>query len=271
MSWFHAAVYGLLQGLTEYLPISSTAHILIAGRLLGWGDPSAAFTAVIQIGTIVAVLVYFRSDLVALTRGFARTLRDRDLSDSDGRIAWLIGIGSLPIMAFGYLFRHVVESSARNLILVGIALIVGGGVLAAADGRRAGSLDVQHLTVRLALILGIGQTFALIPGVSRSGATIATGLFLGFGRYAATRFSFLLAIPAVVVSGVYELRKVADGQVAWGPTLLATLVSFVVGLASIHWLLRFVSTHTFKWFVWYRALLGIAVLGLVAAGVVTAS
>lgn len=271
MPWLHAVVYGVLQGISEYLPISSTAHLLIAGRLTGWGDPSAAFTAVIQIGTILAVLVYFRRDLVELLKGLLHSLRHRNLEDADGRMAWLLVIGSFPIMVLGFLFRNAIEGPARNLVVVGVALVLGGVLLLVADMLGRGHLGVNHLTWRYAAILGLGQSLALIPGVSRSGATIGVALLLGFNRVAATRFSFLLAIPAVVVSGLYELRKVADGEISWAPTIIATLLSFIVGYAFIAWLLRYVASHTFKWFVWYRWALGTLVLALVAFGVVAAT
>ncbi len=271
MSWLHAVVYGILQGLTEYLPVSSTAHLLIAGRLTGWGDPSAAFTAVIQIGTIVAVLVYFWRDLMELLRGLITSVRQRSLQDDNGRMAWLLVIGSFPIMVFGYLLRNAIEGPARNLVVVGLALVLGGLLLLIADMRGSGRLGVNHLDWKFAVILGLGQSLALIPGISRSGATIAVALLLGFNRLAATRFSFLLAIPAVVVSGLYELRKVADGQVQWAPTIIATVISFVVGYAAIAWLLRYVASHSFTWFVWYRVVLGACVLALVGFGVVTAA
>lgn len=271
MPWLHAVVYGILQGFSEYLPISSTAHLLIAGRLTGWGDPSAAFTAVIQIGTILAVLVYFRRDLVEIVAGLFGSLRAHSLDDTDGRMAWMLVVGSFPIMVFGFLFKDAIEGPARNLVVVGTSLVLGGVLLLVADVRGRGHLGVNHLDWRYAVILGLGQSLALIPGVSRSGATIAVALLLGFNRVAATRFSFLLAIPAVVVSGLYELRKVADGEVAWGPTIIATVISFFVGYAVIAWLLKYVASHTFKWFVWYRWALGALVLLLVALGVVTAS
>lgn len=270
MSWFEAAVLGVVQGLTEFLPISSSAHQLILSRLAGWGDPGAAFTAVTQIGTETAVLVYFRHDLVRLLTGFLRSLRSRRLEDEDQRTAWFVVVGSLPIMVIGFLAKDFIEGGARNLVLVGATLILGALLLAYADGRATGHRSLQLLTVNVALVLGLGQSLALIPGISRSGATIAVALLLGFSRLAATRFSFLLAIPAVLVSGVYELRKIGDETVAWGPTLLATVVSFAIGLAVIHWLLRFVSTHTFRPFVLYRLALGTVVLALVATGVVTA-
>lgn len=271
MSWLQAVVYGVLQGLTEYLPVSSTAHLLIAGRLTGWGDPSAAFTAVTQIGTILAVLVYFRGELVHLARGMSSTIRVRGLNDAEGRLGWLLALGSSPILVAGFLARDIVEGPARNLLVVGSALLVGGFVLWLADTRGRGRRSVHDLGFVTAIILGLGQTLALIPGVSRSGATIAVALFLGFNRVAATRFSFLLAIPAVVASGLYELRHVTQGALSWGPTLLATVVSFAVGLAVIHWLLRYVATHRFTPFVAYRIVLGTLLLLLVSAKIVTAS
>lgn len=270
MSWFEAIVLGVLQGLTEYLPVSSTAHLLIAGKLSGWGDPSAAFTAVTQLGTLAAVLLYFRGEIVNILRGLFTVVRMRSLEVPEGRLAWLLGIGSMPIMVIGFALKDVIEGSARNLFIVAAALIIVGLVLHLADKRGTGHLHLHDLATRSALILGFGQALALIPGVSRSGATIAVALFLGFNRVAATRFSFLLAIPAVLVSGLYELRKVGEGGLAWGPTLLATAISFVVGLACIHWLLKFVATHTFRWFVVYRVALGALLLILVGAGVVTA-
>lgn len=271
MSWFEAIVLGVLQGLTEYLPVSSTAHLLIAGKLTGWGDPSAAFTAVTQLGTMAAVLLYFRGEILQILKGLVTVLRTRSLADPEGRLAWLLAVGSLPIMVIGFLAKDVVEGSARNLYVVAASLIIVGFVLAFADIRGKGKLHLHDLGTRFALALGFGQALALIPGVSRSGATIAVALFLGFNRVAATRFSFLLAIPAVLVSGLYELRKIGDGTLDLGPTLLATVISFFVGLACIHWLLKFVATHTFRWFVVYRVLLGVVLLALVGAGVVTAA
>lgn len=270
MSWFEAAWLGILQGLTEFLPISSSAHQLIWGRLAGWGDPGAAFTAVTQIGTELAVLLYFRHDLLRLFRAFLRILRSRRIDDEEQRTAWFVLVGSLPIMVIGFLAKDVIEGGARNLVLVGCSLILGAALLAYADARGTGHRSLHGLSTQLALGLGLGQSLALIPGVSRSGATISIALILGFTRVASTRFSFLLAIPAVLVSGLYELRKLGDASVAWGPTALATAISFVVGLAVIHWLLKFVATHTFRGFVVYRLALGGLVLGLVATGVVTA-
>ena len=270
MSWFEAGWLGVLQGLTEFLPVSSSAHQLVWSRLAGWGDPGAAFTAVTQIGTEAAVLVYFRHDLWRLFTALLRSIRDRVIHDDEQRTAWFVVVGSLPIMVLGFLGKDIIEGGARNLVIVGSTLILGALLLAFADRRASGHRSLHGLTARLALGLGLGQSLALIPGVSRSGATISIALLLGFTRIAATRFSFLLAIPAVLVSGLYELRKIGDETVAWGPTLLATAVSFAVGLAIIHWLLKYVATHTFTPFVIYRICIGSLVLLLVATGVVTA-
>lgn len=269
MGWIEAAWLGVLQGLTEFLPISSSAHQLIWSRLAGWGDPGAAFTAVTQIGTETAVLLYFRRDLVRLGSAFFSSVRSRAVTDEDQRTAWFVVIGSLPIMVIGFLAQDFIEGGARNLWIVATTLIVGGLVLALADARSTGDRPLTGLTWQLALILGLGQSLALIPGVSRSGATISVALFLGFSRVASTRFSFLLAIPAVLVSGFYELRKIGETTVAWGPTLTATAISFVIGYAVIAWLLRYVSTHSFTPFVIYRIALGTVVFALLFSGVVT--
>lgn len=269
MTWIEAAWLGVLQGLTEFLPISSSAHQLIWSRLANWGDPGAAFTAVTQIGTETAVLLYFRKDLLRLGRAFFRSLGTRSIADEDQRTAWFVVIGSFPIMVIGYLAQDFIEGGARNLWIVASTLIVGGLVLAYADARSTGNRPLTGLTWKLALILGLGQSLALIPGVSRSGATISVALLLGFSRIASTRFSFLLAIPAVLVSGIYELRKIGEETVAWGPTLLATGISFFIGYAVIAWLLRYISTHSFTPFVIYRILLGSAVFALLLTGVVT--
>lgn len=271
MSWFQALWLGILQGLTEFLPVSSSAHQLIVSRLANWGDPGAAFTAVTQIGTELAVLAYFRHDLVRLLRAFLRSIANRRIDDEEERTAWFIVVGSLPIMVIGFLARDVIESGVRNLVLVGVTLILGAILLAIADRRADGHRSLHNLSIGLALALGLGQSLALIPGVSRSGATISIALLLGFTRVAATRFSFLLAIPAVLVSGTYELRNIGGASVAWAPTLVATVIAFAVGLAVIHWLLKFVATHDFRWFIAYRIVLGAIVLTLVSAGVVTAA
>ena len=270
IDWLQAVVLGIVQGLTEFLPISSNAHQLLVGLALGWGDPGAAFVAVTQIGTEAAVLLFFRKDIVGIVRALVRSIRSRSAVDDEAQLAWFVAIGSLPIGIIGFLAKDFVEGPARNTAFVGTTLVLGALFLQFADSRVRSERALGALTVRLALILGLGQSLALIPGVSRSGATIATALLLGFSRSAATRYSFLLAIPAVLASGAYELTKIGDDTVAWGPTIVGTVVAFGVGLAVIAWLLRFVQTHTFRGFVIYRLLLGTVVLGATATGLLGA-
>ncbi len=269
IGWFEAVVLGLIQGLTEFLPISSSAHILIVSQLLGWRDPGAAFTAVIQIGTEAAVIVYFRRDLLRIARAWIHSVRTRQGSP-ESRLGWYIIVGTIPIVVLGVAFTRQIETAARNLWLVASVLIVFGIVLGVVDRWGSKSRSLNAMTSRDGLILGFGQALALIPGVSRSGATISTGLALGYTREAAARYSFLLAIPAVLGAGFYEASKIgSDASVAWGPTLTATAISFLVGYTVIAWLLRYISTHSFLPFVLYRVALGSLVLVLLATGVLT--
>jgi undecaprenyl-diphosphatase len=273
MSWFEAVVLGIVQGLTEFLPISSSAHILIVSQLFGWRDPGAAFTAVSQIGTETAVLLYFRKDLKRILVAWFTSVRLRQRPQSlDARMGWYILIGTLPIAILGLTFANQIETAARNLYLVAFTLIGFGVVLGVADrlGKKTKSLD--QLRIRDGLLFGFGQALALIPGVSRSGATISTGLFLGYNREAATRYAFLLAIPAVLASGLYEATKIGNGvNVAWGQTIVATVIAFIIGYAVIAWLLRWVTTHSYTPFVIYRIALGSLVLILLASGVLSAT
>lgn len=268
-----AVVLGVIQGLTEFLPISSSAHLRIFPELFGWGDPGAAFTAVIQIGTELAVLIYFRKDIWRIGSAWTRSLFRAELRGTfDARMGWFIIVGSLPIVVLGVLLKDVIERDFRNLWIVGCTLVVMGVVLGIAD--RVGRTDraLNKLTMKDAVLMGGAQALALIPGVSRSGATISMGRFLGLEREAATRFAFLLAIPAVVGAGLFELKEIPHGHndFGWGPTIVATVVSFVVGYAAIAWLLRYVSTNSYTPFVIYRILLGTGVLILLGAGVLTA-
>ena len=268
-----AVVLGVIQGLTEFLPISSSAHLRIFPELFGWGDPGAAFTAVIQIGTELAVLIYFRKDIWRIGRAWVRSLFQPEYRGTlDSRMGWFIIVGSLPIVVLGVLLKDVIERDFRNLWIIGTTLIVLGIILGIAD--RVGRTDrpLGKITLKDAVLMGAAQALALIPGVSRSGATISMGRFLGFEREAATRFAFLLAIPAVVGAGLFELKEIPHGHndFGWGPTITATVVSFVVGYAAIAWLLRYVSTKSYTPFVVYRILLGAATLILLGAGVLTA-
>jgi undecaprenyl-diphosphatase len=268
-----AVVLGIIQGLTEFLPISSSAHLRIFPELFGWGDPGAAFTAVIQIGTELAVLIYFRKDIWRIGSAWVKSLfRPEHRGTLDSRMGWYIIVGSLPIVVLGVLLKDLIERDFRNLWIIGTTLIVMGIVLGVAD--RVGRTDrpIGKITLKDAVLMGAAQALALIPGVSRSGATISMGRFLGFDREAATRFAFLLAIPAVVGAGIFELKEIPNGHndFGWGPTITATVVSFVVGYAAIAWLLRYVSTRSYTPFVVYRILLGAGTLILLGAGVLTA-
>lgn len=274
MDLIQSIILGLLQGLTEFLPISSSGHILIVPALLGWEDPGAAFTAVIQLGTEAAVLIYFRNDLWNIAVTWLGSLRRPELrSELNARMGWYLIAATIPIGILGLTFEDQIENAARNLWLVGSTLILFGIVLGLADRVGSRRRDVGDLSIRDGVLIGLAQSLALIPGVSRSGATISAGLFLGLNRAAAARFAFLLAIPAVVISGLFQLYGIVSGEEAVGEPLLnvtvATLVSFVTGYAVIAWLLRYISTHSYGIFVGYRLLLGSGVLILTAAGLIS--
>lgn len=273
MGWGEAALLGLLQGLTEFLPVSSSAHLRIVGPLLpSGGDPGAAFTAITQIGTEAAVLLYFRHDIARIIAAWWGSLRGRvPHSNPDARMAWLIVVGTLPIAILGLLFKDAIETSLRHLQLTALMLIGFGLLLAVADrwGRRERQLS--ELGWRDGLLFGFAQALALIPGVSRSGGTITAGLLMGYTREAAARYSFLLAIPAVLASGFYQLLRHGGDAAAVppGPTVLATVIAFGVGYAVIIAFLKLVSSRGYMPFVIYRVLLGIAVLLLLQAGVLS--
>jgi undecaprenyl-diphosphatase len=263
--WF-AALLGLVQGLTEFLPISSTAHLRIAPALLGQPDPGAAFSAVIQLGTLIAVMAYFaRELLVDMPRA---VLRDR--ASPDARMVLYMVVGTIPIGVAGLTLKDFVTGDARSLYVVSSALGVVAIVMYVADRRGGGQRDLRAVTLADALLVGVAQACALVPGVSRSGATITAALFLGLRRAEAARFSFLLGIPAIGAAGLYELKDAAHslGDDAWGPIALATAVAAVCGYASIAWLLRFLATRSVAPFSAYRIALGIAIVALVSAGVV---
>jgi undecaprenyl-diphosphatase len=267
-------ILGILQGLTEFLPISSSGHILIVPALLGWEDPGAAFTAVIQLGTEAAVLIYFRKDLWEIARTWLASLRRPELrAELNARMGWYLIVATIPIGLLGFAFQDQIETAARNLWLVGTTLIVFGLILGWADRVGSREREVGELSFRDGVLIGLAQSLALIPGVSRSGATISAGLFLGLNRRAAARFAFLLAIPAVVVSGFYELYKLLSGKEHFDEPMvniaIATAVSFLVGYAVIAWLLRYLTTHSMSIFVWYRVILGAGVLTLTAAGLIS--
>ena len=271
-----AIFLGIFQGLTEFLPISSSAHIRIAGELFGTHqDPGATFTAITQIGTELAVLIYFRKDILRIIRAWFSQISRKALSTSeksDARLGWLIIVGSLPIVALGYIGQDVIKSDFRSLWLIAAALIIFGVILGAADKYGKTERQLHQLSPAHGILYGLAQSLALIPGVSRSGATIAMGRFLGYSREAALRYSFLLALPAVFGSGLYELKgalgQTNDQTFTLPETLIATVVAFAIGYAVIAWLLKYVTTKSFKPFIIYRISLGAVVIGLLATGVI---
>lgn len=272
MSFLEAIILGLLQGLTEFLPVSSSAHLRILGPLLpSGGDPGAAFTAITQLGTEAAVLIYFRKDLWRITTSWLAALGQPVKQwNTDARMGWLIILGTVPIVVLGLLFQDAIEGVLRNLYLTATMLIVFALVLAWADRRGAKQRPLTELTWKHGLLLGLAQAMALIPGVSRSGGTITGGLLLGYTREAAARYSFLLAIPAVVASGFYQLYKSwGDLGVGAPQTALATLVAFVTGYGVIVVFLKWISTKSYMPFVVYRIILGLVVFALLGAGVLT--
>ncbi|MBN1092709.1 undecaprenyl-diphosphate phosphatase [Blastococcus sp. TML/M2B] len=272
MGWFEAVVLGVVQGLTEFLPISSSAHLRVVGEAFGWEDPGAAFTAITQIGTEAAVLLYFRREIWRILTAWIGSLGGRRKGDPDARMGWLIIVGSLPIGILGLLFQDSIETTFRDLRIVATTLIVFALILFWADRVGAKQRELDQLTVPHGITYGFAQALALIPGVSRSGGTITAGLFLGYSRAAAARYSFLLAIPAVLASGFYQAYDELSGDtagpgVSWGPTVLATVIAFGVGLTVIAWLLRYLDRGSFTPFVVYRIALGVLLLVLVFAGV----
>ena len=274
MDLIQSIIIGLLQGLTEFLPISSSGHILILPAILGWEDPGAAFTAVIQLGTELAVLLYFRKDLWGIARDWTGALFRPELrGELNVRMGWYLVAATIPIAILGLAFENQIETAARNLWLTASMLIVFGIVLGLADRFGKRSRDVSQLSFRDGVLIGFAQSLALIPGVSRSGATISAGLALGLERAAAARFSFLLAVPAVVLSGFFQLYGILSGEEAVGEPLVnvavATVVAFVTGYAVIAWFLKYLANHSYGIFVGYRILLGAGVLILLWAGAIS--
>ena len=275
MSWLQVVVLAIVQGLTEFLPVSSSGHLAIVSRVFFAGDAGASFTAVTQLGTEAAVLVYFARDIVRIATAWFRGLLATENRTSDYWLGWYVIIGTIPICVLGLFFKDEIRSGVRNLWVIATALVVFSIVIALAERLGRQSRDVNQLTWRDAVVVGLAQTLALVPGVSRSGATISAGLFLGLERELAARFGFLLAIPAVLASGLFSLpdafHPVLEGMSATGPQLLAaTAIAFVVGLAAVTWFLRFLVRHSMYWFVGYRVVAGAAVLTLLATGVVSA-
>ncbi len=273
LSWLQAIILGISQGLTEFLPISSTAHTLIVSRLLGWPDPGAAFTAVTQVGTELAVVIYFRNDIARILKAWFASLTNADWrSNPDAKMGWYVIIGTIPIGIAGLVFKSSIETTARNLWLVAGSLIVMGILLGLADRYAKHIKREVDLNTKNAILFGLGQALALIPGVSRSGATITAGLAMGFKRDVAARYSFLLAIPAVFASAALTAGDIAsDDFVNWPATIVATVVAFVVGYFVIAGLMKYLQTRTFLPFVIYRIGLGTLLLVLLATGVLSAT
>ncbi|GAV37787.1 undecaprenyl-diphosphate phosphatase [Streptomyces acidiscabies] len=283
MSWFESLILGLVQGLTEFLPVSSSAHLRLTAAFSGWEDPGAAFTAITQIGTEAAVLIYFRKDIGRIIGAWSKSLFKKEMrSDHDAKMGWLVIVGSIPIGVLGLTLKDQIEGPFRDLRITATMLIVIGVVMGVADRLAArDEADRRHrapkqrkalenLGVKDGLIFGLCQACALIPGVSRSGATITGGLFMGYKREAAARYSFLLAIPAVLASGLFETKDALESDhVSWGPTIFATGIAFVTGYVVISWFMKFISTKSFMPFVWYRIALGIVIIVLVSAGVLS--
>lgn len=275
MEWWHAVIFGVIEGVTEFLPISSTGHLTITEKLLGYriDDPSVtAFTAIIQVGAVLATLLYLRKDIwrvgIAWCRGLAHT-RQRT---HDYKFGWAVIIGSIPIGIVGFLFKDEIEGVLRSLWFVAIALIVWSAIMWYADKKATQKRHEKDTTWKDTLIIGLTQCLALIPGVSRSGATMSAGLLRGFDRVSVTRLSFFLSIPALVAAAllqtVTEYRHIADG-VGWGPTLLAMAVSFVVAYIAVAWLLKFIARHDYSVFIWYRIGLGLVLVALLTTGVIS--
>ncbi|HEX5403094.1 MAG TPA: undecaprenyl-diphosphate phosphatase [Pseudonocardiaceae bacterium] len=295
MSWSQVIWLSIVQGLTEFLPVSSSGHLAVVSRLCFGGDAGASFTAVTQLGTEAAVIVYFARDIARIARAWLSGLvaaavqtrvapgapsggESRDAAagrrDADYRMGWYVIIGTIPICVLGLVFTDEIRSGVRNLWVVATALVVFSVVIAAAEYLGRQTRHLAGLTYRDAIVVGLAQTLALVPGVSRSGATIAAGLFAGLDRELAARFGFLLAIPAVFASGLFSLpdafHPVGVGMSATGPQLLvATLIAFGVGWAAVAWFLRFLVRHSMYWFVGYRVLAGSLVLVLLASGALT--
>ncbi len=276
MSWLQVVVLSVVQGLTEFLPVSSSGHLAIVSRLFFADDAGASFTAVTQLGTEVAVLLYFARDIARIVKAWFAGLFNAAARNADYRLGWYVIIGTIPIGVLGLLFKDEIRTGARNLWVIAIALVVFSAVIAAAEYFGRQTRHVEQLTWRDSVIVGLAQCLALVPGVSRSGATISAGLFLGQDRELAARFGFLLAIPAVFASGLFSLpdafHPVGEGMSASGPQLLvATLIAFVIGFAAVAWFLQFLVRHSMYWFVAYRVVVGAVVLALLGTGVVAAT
>jgi undecaprenyl-diphosphatase len=282
MTFLQAVVLGIVQGLTEFLPISSTAHLRIVPVLFDWkfhyhgvattNDPGAAFTAVVQLGTTLAIVLYFWRELLHVSVAWLRGFRDRSVRGSlEYKLGWYLILATIPIGVAGLLFSHQITTGARNLWVISIAMIALAGALFWAERVGSRTREEEQIDGKDAIAVGAAQVLALIPGASRSGTTITAGMFRGLTREAAARFSFLLSIPAVVLSGLYELKDVGKGGPGAGLTGVALVFAFIVGLASIHWLMRWLARHSTMIFVYYRVALGVLLIVLLSTGAIEAT
>jgi undecaprenyl-diphosphatase len=275
MNYFDAVVLGIVEGLTEFLPVSSTGHLTITEKILGLPVDSphvTGYTAVIQMGAILAVVVYFAGDIWRIARGWCVGLVKAEYRGTlDHRMGWYVIVGTIPIGVVGLVLKDFITGDLRSLWVVAAALIAWSAVMVYAERQGRQHRAERELGLRDAIVVGLVQCIALVPGVSRSGATISAGLLRGLDRVAATRLSFFLSIPALLAAGLFELKDAMGGDIGVGPTLVGTAVSFVVAYASVAWLLRFVAHHSIGRFVPYRVALGLVLLGLLATGTMSAT
>jgi undecaprenyl-diphosphatase len=275
MNYFQAVILGIVEGLTEFLPVSSTGHLTIVEKWLGL-DVAAAdvtgFTAVIQMGAIAAVIVFFWRDIWRIARAWVLGLAKPEYRGTfDHRMGWFVILGTIPIGIVGLVFKDFIKNDLRSLWVVAAALILWSAVMLYAEKRGSQERAEKQLHLKDALIVGVVQCIALVPGVSRSGATISAGLLRGLDRVAATRLSFFLSIPALLAAGLFEMKDALGGSIGVGPTIVGTAVSFVVAYASVAWLLKFVAHHSIGRFVPYRVVLGVVLLVLLGTGVMSAT
>ena len=275
MEWWHAIILGIVEGLTEFLPISSTGHVTVISKLFGYtinAPDVTAFTAIVQVGAIIAAILYFRKDIVRIATAWFAGLADKTKRDNvDYRFGWAVLIGSLPIAVVGLAFREHIETTLRSLWVVAVMLIIWSGVMWYADSHATQKKSEKQTGWRDTLAIGLAQCLALIPGVSRSGATISVGLLRGFDRLTATRLAFFLGIPALLAAAIFQTatqyENISNG-IGWGPTLVAILFSFIAGYGAVAWLISFISKHSYKGFIIYRVILGLIIIALLTTGVI---
>ncbi|MFT4246249.1 MAG: undecaprenyl-diphosphate phosphatase [Micrococcaceae bacterium] len=275
MEWWHAVLFGIIEGVTEFLPISSTGHLTIVEKLFGYriDDPSVtAFTAIIQSGAVLATLLYLRKDIWRVGIAWLKGLADKEKRKNDYKFGWAVILGSIPIGIIGLLFKDEIEGVLRSLWVVAGALIIWSGVMWYADNHAPQKRGEKDTTWKDTLIIGTVQCMSLIPGVSRSGATMSAGLLRGFDRVTVTRLSFFLSIPALLAATVLQIATEYDQisiGVGWGATITATIVSFIVAYTTVDWLLKFIAKHSYSVFIWYRLALGSVLIGLLTTGVIS--